>query len=223
MSLFAKAAEKTASAKTAARPKKNTTWVVGDPEGDVVADAVHQIVELSAKSKANDARMKIAKTVVLKYAKENHISDFCSLGVPPDTPMSVQNTDGEKVSLVVQDRSGQYAVKDEQREALVCLLGADGAEDLLYTETSIGFDRTVLGIPGVSEAIEGALEKAISSLVKKEVLTGDQADELIVAGQKTSFKPGTMDRAASIVGRDTNRLTQLLDIFGSSCCRFVKA
>lgn len=223
MGLFAKAKEKTAFTKKAAKPKKNTTWLVGNAEKDAVAKAVHQIVELSAQEKSISARKAIAATIVLKHAKGNHVRDFCALGVPPDTPMLVQNEDGEKVTFVVQDRSGQYAVKEEQQDLLDGLLGEDVASDLLYTETSLGFDRTILAIPGVSAVLEKALESAIGKLVKAGKLTEDQAGELIVASQKTAFKPGTLDRAAQIVGSDVSRLAQLLDAMGSSCIRYVKS
>lgn len=222
MALFAKAAEKSSAKKSSSKPKKNTTWIVGDPEGDAVGRAVHQLVELSAQEKAIKAKKGIAKGIVQKHASENHIHDFCDLGVPPDTPMIVQNSDGEKVTYVVQDRSGQYKVKEEQREALVSLLGPDAADELLYEEVSLGFNRTILAIPGVSEAVEKALERVISKLVKEETLSEDQADELITAKQLVSFKPGTLDRAAMIVGRDTTKLSQFLDALGSSCTRYVK-
>jgi hypothetical protein len=223
MGLFAKAAEKSAASTKSSKPKKNTTWVVGDPEGDAVAKAVHELVELTAQEKALAAKKKLQATIVLKVAKTNHVRDFCDLGVPPDTPMLVQNSDGEKVTFIVQDRGGQYNVKPEQIEAMQQLLGEDAANDLLYTETTLGFDRTILGIPGVGEAIEKALERVVTKLVKDEKLTPEQADELITAKQKTSFKPGTLDRAATIVGRDTTKLAAFLDAMGSSCTRYIKS
>lgn len=221
--LFAKATEKSAAKKKSSKPKKNTTWVVGDPNGDEVGKAVHQMVELTAQEKAIAAKKKMAANVVLNHAKRSHVQDFCSLGVPPDTPMLVQNSDGEKVTFVVQDRSGQYNVKEEQLVALRDLLGDDAADELTYEETKLGFDRTIMAIPGVAEAVEKALERTLTKLVKDEVLTEEQAGELITADQKTSFKPGTLDRAASIVGRDATRLAQFLEAMGSSCVRYVKA
>lgn len=223
MGLFNKAAEKSASKAKSAKPKKSTTWVVGDPEGDAVGKAVHELVELTAQAKAIDAKKKLHATIVMKHAKQNHVADFCELGVAPDTPMLIQNTDGEKVTFVVQDRGGQYNVKPEQQDALAQLLGQDAAEALLYTETTLGFDRTILGLPGVSEAVEKALERVVTKLVKEGTVTEDQADELITAKQKTSFVPGTLDRAATIVGRDTTKLAAFLDAMGSSCTRYVKS
>lgn len=221
MGMFNKAATK--STAVASKPKKSTTWVVGNVEGDAVGKAVHELVRLTAEEKAIEAKKSLFATIVMKHAKANHVADFCALGVAPDTPMTIQNQDGEKVTFVVQDRGGQYDVKPEQQEALGQLLGEDAAAELLYTETTLGFNRVILGIPGVSDAVEKALEATVKKLVKDGKLTGDQADELITAKQKTSFKPGTLDRAAMIVGRDTTKLAAFLDAMGSSCTRYIKA
>lgn len=221
MGLFAAAKSKTAAPATKA--SKSTTWVVGDPQGDQVGKAIHELVALTAQEKAIAAKKKLFATVVAKHASTSYVRDFCSMGVSPETPMVVQNADGEKVTYVVQDRGGQYNVKDEQIDAMKQLLGEDLANSLLYTEVTFGFDRTIFAVPGVSEVIERALESAVKKLVKDEVLTGDQADELITAQQKTSFKPGTLDRAAEFCGRDTTKLTQFLDAMGSSCTRYIKA
>ncbi len=222
MGLFAAAKERVAETGTT-KSKKSTTWVVGDPNGDAVGKAVHELVELSAQEKAIAAKKKLFATVVAKHASTHFVQDFCALGVQPETPMVVQNTDGEKVTYVVQDRGGQYNVKPEQQDALQQLLGADLAASLLYTETTFGFDRTVFSLPGVSEAIEKALEAAVKKMVKDEVLTAEQADTLIQAESKTSFKPGTLDRAAEYCGRDTTKLQQFLDAMGSSCTRYIKS
>ena len=222
MSLFAKAKEKSATS-TASKPKKCTTWVVGDPQGDQVGKAIHELCELTAQEKAIAAKKKLFSTVVAKHAKEHYVRDFCELGVSPDTPMTVQNADGEKVTYVVQDRGGQYNVKEEQIDGLKQLLGADLAESMLYSETSFGFDRAVFAIDGVAEAVEKALSACVERLVDSGVLDGDQADNLITAKTKTSFKPGTLDRAAEYCGRDTTRLGQFLDLLGSSCTRYIKS
>ena len=222
MSLFAKATKKSAAKSTDARPKKNTTWVVGDPEGDAVAKAVHELVKLNADAKAIEAKKKMAATVVMNVAKKNHVRDFAELGVPPDTPMCVQNSDGEKVTFIVADRSGQYKASPDQVGVLEQLLGADVANGLTFTETKLGFDRDILSKPGVTTAIEKALESAIKKLVKTEKLTEDQAGELITATQKTAFRPGTLERAAMICGQDQVKLSGMLDAMGSSCVRYIK-
>lgn len=222
MGLFAKAASKGKSAQPA--KSKGVAWLAGDPNGDAVAKSVHQLVVLDAEAKAIEAKMGVHKTVVKKYAEDQYVATYADLGVAPDTPMCVQNSDGEKVTFVVQDRSGQYSVKAEQKEALEQLLGVDAAQELLYEEARFSFNRELMAVPGVQEAIEEALSGAIKKLTggKKPVLTEEQAGELLDADVKTSFKPGTLDRVAVVVGRDTNRIRQFLEIMGSCCTKYIK-
>lgn len=224
MALFTKAAEKSAAAVKSAKPTKNTTWIVGgNDESEAVAKAVKTLVQLSADEKAMKAKKNLAMTVVAKMAKENHVRDFCDLGVSPDTPMKVQNSDGDSVSFIVQDRSGQYAAKPDQIAVMVQLLGEDAAADLTYTDVSLGLNGAILSIPGVSAAIEKSLEEAITHLVAEDMLTGDQADELITAKSKTAFKPGTVERAAMLCGRDTVKMGAFFDAMSTSCTRFIKS
>lgn len=222
MGLFAKAASKV---KTGDAPKKKgVAWLVGDPAGDAVAKSVKELVRLDAESKAIEANMGIHKTIVKKHAEELYVSTWADEGVGPDTPMYIQTSDGERVTYVVQDRSGQYGVKDEQKDALAQLLGPDAVEGLLFDETRFSFNREVMAIPGVQEAVEKALEEAVKKLTggKKPVLTEEQAESLVDVEQKTAFKPGTLDRLSVIAGRDTNRIRQFLECMASSCTRYVK-
>ena len=137
--------------------------------------------------------------------------------------MKVQTSNGEACTLVVQDRSAQYGVKADQEEALEELLGADAVDDLLYEETRIAFDRDVLAIEGVSEIVEAALERAISKLMREEVLTEEQAGALIDPIVKKTFKPGTLQRLPLICGRNTSKMEEFVDVMGSSCVKYVKA
>lgn len=219
MSLFAKAAEK--STKTAKKAKsKGRVWQAGDPAGDEIGKAVHELVVLSAEEKAIKAKKSLFAVQVANYAQNNLIEDYADTGVFPETPMQVMNNDGEKVTYVVQDRSSQYKVKPEQKEALVQLLGEDAVPDLLYTEVSLQLNREVMAKPGVSEAIEKALVAAIKRLTKSGVL--DEDDELIEADVKETFKPGTLSRLGIICGRDTGKMMTFLKAMGSCCVRSIK-
>lgn len=220
--LFAKVASK----KVADAPKreKGTPWLVGDSAGDKIADAVRKLVDLSRQAKNIETQMAPQKAVVKKFAEQQYVSQYAAAGVSPDSPMTIQTADGEKVTYVVQDRSTQYAVKEEQVDALKCLLGEDAAADLLFEETRFGFNRLIMMIPGVQEAVESALESALERLTSGEmpVLNQEQAEELLEVDQKLAFKPGTLDRLSVIAGRDTGRIKAFLDIMGSSATRYVK-
>lgn len=219
--LFARA--KSQSGKSSSAKKAATCWLVGDNEiTRAVSKSVQQLCVLNAESKALEAKMAVHKKIVSDYAFRNYVSDFAQLGVPPVSPMKVQDGEGNQVTYVVQDRSAQYDVRAEQVDRLMELLGPDLAEDCLYEEVTIGLDRDIMAIPGVSEAVERSLERAISKLIGDGILTEDQSEKLVNVSQKRAFKPGTLGRAAMIVGRDTVKLRQFVEAMGSSCCRYVK-
>ncbi len=194
--LFSRAAAKKEVAPKVA--KKETVWRVGAgiPEGqdeEQVSASIHELIQLAAESKTVEAKMNVHKGIVKDYAESRWVNDYVELGVPPATPTVVVNKDGEKVTLVVQDRSGQYDVKANQKDALISLLGADAATDLLYTEVSFGFNRDVMAIPGVQEVVEKALENAIAKLTDdskgKAVLRADQAEQFSWLSDGGDFTP----------------------------------
>lgn len=219
--LFAKTKEKSKETPTA-RKQKGSAWSVGDPNAEAIAKAVKQLVALEAEKKTVEAKMNIFKTQVKRYAEESFVRDYVALGCCPDSPMTVQNSDGEKVTFVVQDRGSQYGIKDDQKEALVDLLGENAAEDLLYEETSFGFSREVLSLPGVQEVIEKHLVNAMEELQKSNVLSEEQVGELLTVKNTVTLKPNTLQRLTSICGKDVTRVKQFLEIVGSSITRYIK-
>jgi len=220
--LFAKAAQK-AKETVKETKKKATAWMVGSQETETIGSAVKELVLLESQKKTVDAKMSVIKSQVKRYADEMFVRDYVARGCMPETPMFIQNSDGEKVTYVAQDRGGQYGVKPDQVEALNDLLGEDAVAGLLYEETSFGFDREVLAIPGVLEALESALSDAIEGMQGMGMLDGDQAASLLSVSSKTTFKPGVLDQLTSVCGKDTSRLKSFLDIAGSSFTRYIKA
>lgn len=220
MGLFAAAAAKKSAVES--KSKKCTNWVVGDPDGSAVALSLKELVSISNQMKALEAKLSIHKNIVLKNAKSNFIRDFAANGVMPQSPMKVVNADGDSCTFVVQDRSGQYGLKEDQVDSLNGLLGDDLVGELVYDETTIKFNRGVMALPGVSEVVERALESAIGELVENELLPADVAGDLVEVDVKRALKPGTVDRAASIVGNNQVKLGAFLDAVGSSCVQYIK-
>jgi len=220
MNAFAKAADNSKSAPKARKKTGTTFEVAGDsPEGRSVTD----LLKFEAEKKAADGRTKLHKGKIKKHADSVFIAKVAELGVLPEGPYTVQNSGtGEKVTFVVQDRSGQYEVKEEQQEALNSLLGEDAAGDLTCTVTDFGFNGDILGIPGVMDAVGRAISICVSELVGSETLTEEQGDALLTMSEKTALKPGTVERLALICGKDTGKIASFLDIIGSNATRYVK-
>ena len=95
MGLFTKAAQK-AKETVKESKKKATAWIVGD--SDPVSRAVKELVGLESQSKVIEAKMSVIKGQVKRYADEMFIKDYVARGFAPETPMFVQNGDGEKVT-----------------------------------------------------------------------------------------------------------------------------
>jgi len=220
MGLFAKAASKTVVKDT--KKKTKTIWGLSGDESVKIGIAVHELIAQQAIVKAAEAKMELPKTLVKNYANRQLVAAVASLGVLPETPMVIQNSDGEVVTFVLQDRSSQYAAKDEQLDDLRGLLGEDRANDLVGEETTIGFNRVVMSAEGVSEVVERHLEAAVGELVSSGVLTDEQAAELIEVNVARRFKPGTVGRAGMLCGKDTVKVGQFFDALGSSAVRYIK-
>ena len=222
MSVFTKAAAKKKAGGSSSKPaKKETVWAVGDPDGDKVANSVHELSVLNAQKKAIDAKMKVHKTVVLSHAQNTFYQQYADSGVFPETPMKVQNRDGESVTFVVQERN-QYGVKDESVAALTQLLGEDGAGDLVYEETVFSFSRELLAREGVMEILGKHIDAAMSEMVESHTLSEDEAADLLDADVKRSYRPGLLQRLGIIAGKNATRIRQICDAIGSGCVQYVK-
>jgi hypothetical protein len=74
----------------------------------------------------------------------------------------------------------------------------------------------------LKEAVEKALERTIAKLVADEVLMPEQAERLIAADMKRSFRSDIPQRLVQICGTDTVRMAAVVDALGSTCVRYVK-
>ena len=105
MGLFATAAAKKQSAPKSKKSKRSTTWLVGGSESDQkVAEAVTKFCEIKAEMRALDAKKEVHKAIIKPHADKKYVEAYADLGVPPESPMCVQNGEGQKVTFVVQDR-----------------------------------------------------------------------------------------------------------------------
>lgn len=220
--LFAKAAN--AVKKTEAKkPKVQTLWRVDDGErGARVAAAIATLHELNGQAKAIDAKMNLAKTIVKSHAEAQFVDALATQGVFPETPMTVQNKEGQSVTFVVQDRSSQSKVTQDQRDQLVKVLGEGGAAACLYEETTFGFDRALLAKPGVLEMLEQHLGAAFEAMQESGVLDAEEASALLTADVRLAFKPGTVDKLPLICGQNAARIEQVLAIMNSACVRYIR-
>lgn len=215
--LLSRVTKKSEEAKSTTKVKKATIWTADTKVGA----AVHDLVALDAQSKALEAKMGLVKGDIKRFASSRFYESIAANGVLPETPMFVQNDDGERVTYVVQDRSHQYAVKPGQREMLNLLLGESVVDGLIFQEVRFAFSRDILAREGVAEVVEKALEKATEQLRKSGVLK--DGEELIEAETKDAFKPNTLERVPMICGKDVNQIKSFVEAGGSSFVSYVRA
>jgi len=141
--------------------------------------------------------------------------------VKPETPMSLANADGQKVTFVVQE--SKQKVKDEQVDQLAQVLGQDRADECIYNATTFQFDSVLLAKPGVMGVLEKHLEAAIAEMVEGKLLLGDEPEELLAAESVRTFKPGMLQRLAELCGRDKVKMQGVLAAMGSCATRYVRA
>ena len=149
-------------------------------------------------------------------------SEWAKSGIQPETPITIQNLAGEKVTFVVADRTEHSSIAAAQALALAELLGEDGAAQILVEYTTFSFNEEILAIPGVITAVEKALTPCLKRLVEKKLLSQEQADSFVVALQKRFLRPGTFKRLPEICGRQVERIRRFLDAVGSALTRYVR-
>ena len=221
MSLFAQAAASKAATTTAPKSKKKATrWEVGNKDHEQLNKALDQLVELNNQKKALEAKMDIPKRLLSQYAQQKYIDAYADTGVPPETPMQIVNENGAKATYVVQDRSSNYKVKEEQIDALTQMLGEDGAADMICTKTTYAFTEEAMTNPEVMQIIEKHLGAAVEELVGKG-LANDVLD-VLDPQTRTTFKPGVLGRLGLISGRNTTKLGQVLKALGGAAVRYIK-
>lgn len=206
--------------KADSRSKRETVWRL--PAGDPLNGDVSDLVKLADEAKTIDGRMVMHKTRLKDFGERQIVAACVAEGKLPESTMLIRNADGLDVTFVLQDRSSQYGVKDDQVEALELFQTDPDAGELIGEETTFKFNREIMALPGVMQAVEKALEAAVKSLVKSNVITLGEAEDLIEADTKRAFRPGTLDRITEICGRDPGRLAAFLKIMGSSATRFIK-
>lgn len=224
MGLLTKAADKAKSKKsekTTKAKKKSTVWSVGsDEKGEALAESVKTLVELNAKKKAIDAKMGVHKTAVNKHARAEFFNHLAQNGVMPETPMVVQNADGQKVTFVVQDRAHNTSVKPEVRDDLEDILGEDAVEGMIVEETRFAFQREAVLNPEILGVIEKHLESAVGELVEAGLI--EDVEDLVDIEQVSAFRPGILAQLPQICGKDSTKIQETFDALGSATVSYVK-
>lgn len=232
VNLFNKAAGKTAAAPAKSK-KKETVWnisplVTDVPSKEQLNSAVSEMHRLNAERKRVETEQEIYKGILKPWAEERYFEHVAKFGVEPESPLKVVNDKHESVTFVVQDRSGQAVVTDEQVAMLGDLLGQDAAAELIVEAGEFKFDVAVMTQTApdgtsVQEVVSEAISEALAKLVDKGRLSADQVENLLSYQTVRRFRPNLLPYALSAGGRNIQKLQSLFGALGSAIVRYVKA
>jgi len=192
--------------------KKGTSWMLSD---QAHIDAVNEIVKLDREVDALNAKINVRKNLLKNVAQEKWLSDYVRESGSPESPLKLMTPDGESLTYVVQDRSGQVKVSDDLREQLIGEIGADAVDRLLYEETVFSFNRVALMNPEVEKAVSKALEALV-----EQVAAIDPEVALLDVEQKVTYKK--LDNLTEICGHDKGAIARFVDLIGSALVRYLK-
>ena len=214
--LFQKAAAKAgATASDTKGKKKQNIFPVEDPE---VAQAIDDFVHAHDEMKRAEADKEVASGVAKPFCRAEFLKQFAEAGRKPET-IKFRTPEGNTVTFVVQDRGERYSVSEEQMETIKTLIGRKKTKQIIVEDMTFSFNNVVLSKAGVMNA----LGDKITELVAEEVLTEDEAANLLVATERTTVRKGVLDDLADLCGNDTDTMEALMDALGSHQSHYIKA
>ena len=225
LNLFNKAKTTAAESTTTKKPSKGTSIVLPIlmdtdsrtqvPENARLHEAIADLIKYTKIEKDAKGRQNTAKGLLQPPVIEELCKIWAKLGCQPDTPVSVRNISGEEVTLVMQNRAGQYAFTDDQLEALKGLVGEQVAMSLVKDEDEFSLDAATLAEEGVAEKLSDAIANA--------GLTEEQAGRLLKCDTVRKLKPTVMPNLFQYANGDPGKIEQLLDVLGSTAVTYFKA
>jgi len=140
--------------KEKAEPKKPKGTVFALPidlDDDTLSEEcaeLHACVPEVAKAKADEKAAKnrgnAAKGLLGKFALPRFASEYATLGEMPPGPVTIVNHDGQSVTYVIQDKSQQNSLDDDQVAKLVALVGEEGVESITHEKEVYFFSSSTL-------------------------------------------------------------------------------
>ena len=221
---------------TTAAVRKGTTFQLpknlgkdGKLEGEslVLNNAVHNLIEASKEEKNAKAKVSVAKGQLNGWVETVYCMEWAKLGIQPPTPITLVNHNGETNTFVIQDKTQQYTLKDDQVEILTALLGPEGVTKLVENVDVYSFNSRTMAEPAAN-AEDSTVQDVIFELVSTAVenddrLSEEQKNALIEVTSTNRVKPSHLSRLAEIGGCDAGKLQELLGAIGSGSPHYVKA
>lgn len=192
---------------------KGTTLAIPEDAPRKFHEAVGVLIKAAAQLKAAGDQKATAKEVLQPLVEELLCQVWCEVGKLPERPVSVQNDQGQRITLVLSDKTRGAALSQEQIEQLRKLTGGR-IDSWLEEQEEYQFDSTTLAEPGVREKVQKALAR--SGLSKA------QLERLLVCRRRTCLKRSIINELPRLVDGDPGRLQEALEVLGSAVGRYLK-
>lgn len=201
--------------------------LVGDSK--IMNEAVTTAIAAKRDQDAAKGRLGAALGCVHDHVVEAWCAQYAQDGTQPATPVTVLNHLGESLGFVIQDKSQQNAVSDDQVEALGLCLGEEVAASLVDVRDVYSFDSdTMKQAAGGPKAKDGETVQDVVFAIVSEALLGspklsdDQKAGLIASESKTYLKRNTLARLGELCGGNVGKILAVVESAGSAFVRYLK-
>ncbi len=223
---------KDAAQRTVDDIKKGDTrgTVIPLPTGAGTAElhkAVTDIIKATQAKNEAENQLNLAKGIVGKYAHDEVIRLMVEKGKALPCPIRVVNENNESATYCLVDKSKQYALDNDQVEAIYELLGKDNADAIIGTEQVFGFSPAVMNeLVSNKETVRDVVADLLSTaIMNTKRLTTEQKKNLITCRTTKRLVAGIHKNAVDdeVCGRSFAKIKALFTICKSQICRYLQA
>ncbi|MFW6121022.1 MAG: hypothetical protein ACOC80_09025 [Petrotogales bacterium] len=176
----------------------------------------HDWMQAKAEEKEAKARKTIASGELKPFAIKEYSKIFAKQG---SMPGSIKiGSDGKSATFVVQNKCGNYELSEEQEEMLRNLLGDDVVDEAIDDKTTYSFNSEILEKDGVMDF----LVRAINKLVEADILTEEEAEEIVEVNEKHTLKKTTMTMLAQYCDSDQEKIEEAMIALDKHCNSYLK-
>jgi len=180
--------------------------------------------EKTAKNRGN-----LAKGLLGKFALARYAGLIAETAVIPPSPYTVVNKDGSGITYIVQNKSQQNALSQDQIGKLRALLGDDIVDSMLEDKELYFFSSTALAEKAAGRKAKGGdlvadvvFEVVSAAIMETSKLSKQQKLALIKKKTTKHLKVDTLSKVPQLFGDMPKKIRPFFEIVGSAINRYFK-
>lgn len=188
--------------------------------------AIDDLHKASAKASEAEALKETAASVLKPWVLEQVVKIHANIGTFPETPIKVINSTDKQATYVVQNKSGQNPLSEEQIESLTNEFGQDTTNDMTEVRVLYSFNPDTMkqqAANGTTTVEQVVRELINSSILADDRLSMEQKKTLLKVTKTTHLRPSILEAVTNFIGKDVNKLLRFFEIAGSSFVRYFRA